>query len=48
MGLTCSMICGEKVDDDMTTMNDVTDLQVIEAMETAIAENCEPVEEWGP
>ena len=49
MGLTCSTICGEKDDDnDLTTMNTVTDLEAIEAMEMAIAENLEPMVEWRP
>ena len=48
MGLTCSTICGEKDDDDLTTMTTVMDLEAIEAMEMAIAENREPMVEWEP
>ena len=49
MGLTCSMICGEKDDDDdLTTMNTVTDLEAIEAMEMALGKNHEPMVELGP
>ena len=42
MGLTCSAIHGEK-DDDLTSMTTVTDMEAIEAMEAAIAENREPM-----
>ena len=48
MGLTCSTICGEKDDDDLTMMTTVTDMEAIEAMEAAIAENREPMVVWGP
>ena len=29
-------------------INNVSDLEAIEAMETTIAENCEPEVQWGP
>ena len=48
MGLTCSAICGEKDDDDLTTMTTMTDMEAIEAVEAAIAENREPMVAWGP
>ena len=49
MGLTCATIRREKDDDDdLTTMNIVTDLEANETMEMEIAENHEPMVEWGP
>ena len=39
---------GKDDGDDLTTMNTVTDFEAIEAMKMAIAENREPMVEWGP